>query len=118
MANLVRGTKEDVEFHGVSLKKGDRVLLLTHRANRDAEHYHDPLDTLLDRRPNDILTFGWGAHRCVGSLLARSEIQISLDEWLSRIPDFRLPPETRIEGFAGLVMGVSSLPLEWSTAAA
>jgi len=118
MANLVRGTKEDVEFHGVSLMKGDRVLLLTHRANRDAEHYHDPLDTLLERRPNDILTFGWGAHRCVGSLLARSEIEISLDEWFRRIPDFRMPPGARLAGFAGLVMGVSSLPLEWPTAAA
>ena len=58
-----------------------------------AEHrFPQPLEVDFDRkRPRDA-TFGVGAHVCMGAMLARTEIAIFLEEWLSRIPDFKYRP--------------------------
>jgi cytochrome P450 len=116
MPNLPRGLRKDLNYKGIAMKKGDRMVLLTHRANLDPAHYTDALTTDLSRKPKDILTFGAGPHRCVGSLLARNEIKTALDEWLRRIPDFRIKRGASVDGFAGLVMGYHHLPLEWDRA--
>ena len=116
MANLPRGLRTDLNYKGIAMKQGDRLLLLTHRANLDANHFPQPMTTDLERKPKDSLTFGWGPHRCVGSLLARNEIKTALDEWLRRIPDFRIKRNASGDGFAGLVMGYYHLPLEWDRA--
>jgi cytochrome P450 len=113
-SNLLRAAKVDTEFGGAAIKKGDRILLMTHSGNRDGSHYEAPLETRIERSPTDILTFGLGVHRCVGLVLARTEIAISLDEWLTRIPDFWIPEGTELDGFVGLSMGYRHLPLEWS----
>jgi len=116
VSNLPRGLRKDIDYKGIAMKKGDRLLLLTHRANLDANHYAQATTTDLERKPKDMLTFGWGAHRCVGSLLARNEIKTALDEWLRRIPDFRIKRGASVDGFAGLVLGYYHLPLEWDHA--
>jgi cytochrome P450 len=116
VSNLPRGLRKDISYKGIAMKQGDRLLLLTHRANLDANHYAQPMTTDLERKPKDMLTFGWGPHRCVGSLLARNEIKTALDEWLRRIPDFRIKRGASVDGFAGLVMGYYHLPLEWDRA--
>jgi cytochrome P450 len=116
VSNLSRGLRKDIIYKGIEMKQGDRLLLLTHRANLDPTHYPDSMTPDLSRRPKDMLTFGWGAHRCVGSLLARNEIKTALDEWLRRIPDFRIKRGASVDGFAGLVLGYYHLPLEWDRA--
>jgi cytochrome P450 len=63
--------------------------------------------------PEDLL----GVHRCLGSHLAKLEVGTSLQEWLPRIPEFQLGSTDHIEIFAGPVMGLRSLPLQWTTAA-
>jgi cytochrome P450 len=56
--------------------------------------------------------FGGGPHTCVGSHLARLKMRVVLEEWHSRIPDYRLGPggSDRVEWPAGLI-GIDILPL-------
>ena len=61
-------------------------------------------------------TFGNGPHKCVGSPLARAEIQLFLEEWLKALPDFRLDPERPSVTHSGSVNGVDSLYLLWDPA--
>ena len=70
----------------------------------------------LTRTVNPHIAFGSGAHRCLGSILARSEIIISLQEWLKRIPDFEVKPGARIRCWVTVIAGMDSLPLVWKAA--
>jgi cytochrome P450 len=62
-------------------------------------------------------TFGNGAHRCPGSLLARTEIKIFLEEWLKRIPDFQIEPGKECGVRAGVNATLFELPLVWEVRA-
>jgi hypothetical protein len=77
----------DQELHGVQIKTGDRVFLA--RATADRSVYDDGVK--LDRQPNRHTAFGLGPHRCLGVHVARLEMQIALEEWHKRIPDYRVP---------------------------
>ena len=54
-----------------------------------------------------------GPHRCPGSFLARQELRIFLEEWLARVPEFRIKPGAQPVTSSGMVNGVLSLPLTW-----
>ena len=58
-------------------------------------------------------TFGGGAHICAGMHLANMEIVITLQEWLARIPAFRLEQGFRMAAHSGVVADVETLSLEW-----
>jgi cytochrome P450 len=81
---------EDVELHGRCVPSGERLLLPFAAANRDPEVFSDPEELQIDRRRNRHLTFGSGAHRCLGSNLARLELRVTLEEWLRVMPHFHL----------------------------
>jgi len=103
----------DLEFHGVQMKKGDVVVLGTMFAGRDGQEFANPDRVDFDREKVSHITFAAGPHRCVGSHLARRELRIAIEEWLRRVPPFRIK-----EGEAGVthslgVFGVSRLPLSW-----
>lgn len=68
-----RNTTRDVEIHGQTIRKGDKVVLWFESANRDDRVFPDPNRLILDRTPNEHLAFGWGIHACMGSHLARAE---------------------------------------------
>lgn len=110
--NLPRRVRRDVEFAGVSLKAGDRVLLSLPLASRDTAAFDDATEVRLDRRHNRHVAFGAGPHRCLGSHLARLELRLALEEWHARIPEYRLEGEA--VAYAGPVMGVSRLQLGWT----
>jgi len=69
-----------------------------------------------ERETQPLPNFGMGAHRCVGSHLARLEVRTFLEEWLKRIPDFGLDPADPPVGVGGNVIGMGRLPLVWDTA--
>ena len=71
-------------FHGRELRTGDRVFLMMNAANRDPRAYADPDRLDLDRHGPPHLTFGFGAHICLGFPLARLEGQIALPAVLAR----------------------------------
>jgi cytochrome P450 len=58
-------------------------------------------------------TFGNGAHRCLGEHLARMELRVFIEEWLKRIPEFRLDPAIPPRTQGGVVLTMSQLGLKW-----
>jgi cytochrome P450 len=110
-----RFVAQDIEFHGVTMKKGDRVALPTMFANRDPAQFPDPGAIDLTRRNSmSHIAFGTGIHNCLGSHLARREMRIVIDEWLDRVPTFQVPEGERPVTYgSSAVFGVEHLPLEW-----
>jgi cytochrome P450 len=113
VVNPARTVTGDVEFAGACLREGDRVLLATVLANRDPAEFDDPTDVRFDRPSNRHLAFGAGPHRCLGSHLARCELQVALEEFHRRIPDYRIADGAVIRAHGGGAMGVDHLPLVW-----
>ena len=66
------------------------VLYATSPANRDPDRFNDPDEFDIDRRPTKLLTFGKGVHFCLGSHLARAEMQVALQVLLDRLQGLRL----------------------------
>ena len=66
---------------------------------------------MLDRSPVNHLGFGLGVHRCVGSHLAKLQLQVALTELLNRYSHFSLDPAGSIQFSSGLGQGIISLPL-------
>ena len=80
----VRIVQEPQTLHGKELKPGERVFLLMNAANRDPRAYREPDRVDLGRNGVPHLTFGFGAHICLGFPLARLEGQIALPAVLAR----------------------------------
>ena len=85
----------DVTVGGQALPAGSRLLLIMTSGNHDEGHFADA-DLLDIRRDNagDHLSFGYGAHQCLGKNLARMELQIFLEELTRRLPHMTLAPQT------------------------
>jgi cytochrome P450 len=98
------------------MKAGDRVLLSIPAADRDPSQFADAGAFDVDRSNNRHLAFAAGPHRCLGSHLARLELQIAVEEWHRRIPEYRLADDAEVTFHVGGVAGVDALPLEWPVA--
>jgi len=103
----------DVQWHGVDLRKGERVLMCLPSGDLDDRTYPDPMTYDLRRANNVHYAFGIGFHRCVGSHLARIELQVLYEEWLMRIPAFRMDPAEKERFHGAQVLAVEYLPLVW-----
>jgi len=108
MARLV---KEDLHFGGVDMKADDWVLLSFPAANRDPAQFDRAGEVVIDREVNRHAAFGLGIHRCLGSHLARMELQVALEVWLQRIPSFTLADPLAVSWSAGQVRGPRALAL-------
>ena len=107
-----RYVAEDIEFHGCPLKKGDVIWLGLAAASRDPRRFDRPDEFVLGRDFTKHLGFGAGAHRCLGSHLARAELVIVLEEWLAQIPHFELAATGPLTERGGQLM-LLSVPLRW-----
>ena len=90
-----RVVTEDVDFAGVHMSAGDRVLLIFAAANLDARRFPEPERFDLERAYTRHLTFGWGVHRCVGAPLAQLELAI-LAETMVQFCTFGLAREPEL----------------------
>ncbi|MGW0174321.1 cytochrome P450 [Rhodococcus sp. NPDC003322] len=111
-----RCATRDVELGGVQIKAGDQLILMLCSANRDEGEFDDPNDLQLERHPNRHLSFGSGAHRCLGSHLARIELSIALEELHRRIPDYRLVEADPPILHGSQVRGCARLPIQFTPA--
>ena len=107
MARLVR---KDHEFHGVQMKEEDWVLLPFPAANRDEAQFENANEVDIDRTENRHAAFGLGIHRCIGSNLARAELNVAVEVFLERFPDFELNTAEEVTWSTGQVRGPRSLP--------
>jgi cytochrome P450 len=87
---FARTVARDTELGGCALRRGDRVFLSWAAANHDPLVFDQPEEIIPDRFPNRHISFGVGAHRCIGSTLARAEFGVIVREILLRMPDYAL----------------------------
>jgi cytochrome P450 len=113
VANTARFITQDMEYKGIQFKEGDQIQLPNSLFGLDDRKFSDPLAVDLTRRPVLHAAFGNGPHRCPGSFLARTEIKVFLQEWLKRIPDFRIREGDKPRCGSGAVNGMLYLPLSW-----
>jgi cytochrome P450 len=105
-----RTATRDLTLCGRAVRSGDRVIAPFAAANRDPEVFEDADSVDLTRRRNKHLAFGTGAHRCIGSSLARLELKVALDEWLNAMPRFEVPDPDTVRWTSGAVRGPEAVP--------
>jgi len=102
---MARYVAKDTEYKGCPIPEGSKVLMNFPAANRDPRVFENPHVVDLERAKNPHIAFGVGIHRCAGSNLARMEMKVSIQEWLKRIPDFKLEDPDAVTWAGGQVRG-------------
>jgi len=85
LTHIGRVCPADTQVHGVDVKAGDRVSLAWASANFDGGVFDAPHEVRLDRRPNPHLSFGFGAHLCLGAPHARLIVRTLLEALARRV---------------------------------
>jgi cytochrome P450 len=110
-----RVTTQPVTIGAVTLPADTQVMLCLAAINRDDSNQIAVNDLVMDGKVHPHWGFGGGPHRCLGSHLARLELNFVINEWLSRIPEFEIQsgytPRIR---FPANTFSLSSLPLHWN----
>lgn len=109
---VVRVTTVDSEIGGCPVPKGRVVSVMLGSANTDERAWDDVDNVDFDRPANRHIAFGGGAHRCLGSHLARMELRVALDEWHRAVPEYRLRDGVELRYSQGL-RAVENLELVW-----
>ncbi|GGM94263.1 cytochrome P450 [Lentzea pudingi] len=113
---LARYAREDITIGEVTIASGDAVIISTLAGNRDEWVFPDPEALDPERRTGaPHLSFGHGAHYCIGASLARVELKIALTTLFARVPDLRLAVDVgqlslHTERLTG---GLHDLPVTW-----
>ena len=109
---VVRVATEDTEIAGCPVPQGRIVSVMLGSANTDERAWVDVDSVDFDRDENRHIAFGGGAHRCLGSHLARMELRVALEEWHRAIPDYRIKDGIVLRYSQGL-RAVDNLELVW-----
>ena len=103
----------EVQIHGTVIPAESKVLLLTGSAGRDERRFPDP-DHFDVRRPADQhLSFGFGAHFCLGAALARLEGRIALEETLRRFGEWDVDHQRAVRLHTSTVRGYQAVPIRF-----
>ncbi|MFF1924898.1 cytochrome P450 [Streptomyces sp. NPDC058221] len=81
---------QDVERHGVTMRKGDRVMLSWGMSGLDPSVFERPDEVDFSRSSTRQLAFGIGPHRCLGMHVARRILKVALEEWHRLIPRYHV----------------------------
>lgn len=105
---------KETTINGVTIKEGDWISLVTSLGSLDPDVFECPLDVDFDRKNVRHFGFSFGAHFCLGNHLARKELNIALEEWLARVPSWRVKSGETVHAHGSTVFGVEHLSLTWS----
>ncbi|MGH7024337.1 MAG: cytochrome P450 [Caulobacteraceae bacterium] len=109
LAHMRRTARQDIEFCGKHIAKGDLVVMWYVSGNRDEEAIARPNDYIIDReRPRQHLSFGFGIHRCVGNRLAELQLRVIWEEILKRFPHIEVLEEPK-RTYSTFVKGYESM---------
>jgi cytochrome P450 len=107
----------DFNYRGVEMRKDESVILLSAMVGLDDRLNKCPVEVDFSRDATQThAVFGLGIHACPGAVLARRELKIFLQEWLRRIPDFAIAPDSTPIFTTGFVTGLTELKLVWPPA--
>ncbi|MEY4977598.1 MAG: hypothetical protein RIQ97_2793 [Pseudomonadota bacterium] len=109
---------DDAVVGGVAIPKGSKLLLVMASANFDPRHFEQPewVDVYRDSAA-EHLTFGYGAHQCMGKNIGRMQMRVFLEEFTQRLPHMRLVPGQTLDFLPNTSFrGPSSLWVEWDPA--
>lgn len=113
---LMRTPTREVQLNGQTLLPGQLIMPVIGAANRDPKHFDRAEEFDVTRHPNNHISFGYGAHFCLGAALARMETRIALNDLLTRLSHFEYasadpwPPRQALH-----VHGPTNLPLRFET---
>lgn len=110
---LGRTVKESVEIRGQKLAPGQGVMFLWASGNRDEEEFEraDVFD--ITRRPKRTLSYGHGAHKCIGEHLGNLEGRILLEEILAAAPDYVVDSQAAERVYSEFLHGFHRVPIEF-----
>ncbi|MGF1596903.1 MAG: cytochrome P450 [Acidimicrobiales bacterium] len=108
---VARVATDDTEIGGCPVAEGEWVLLSLPAANRDPAVFDEPDEVHIDRQKNRHAAFGLGVHRCLGSNLARLEMNVAIEMLLERFPEFTLVEGSDVAYSAGNVRGPRAVPV-------
>jgi cytochrome P450 len=106
--SFLRTVTMDFELAGTALRPGDTVCVFYPSANRDERVFDDPYRFDITRNPNPHISFGFGAHFCLGTNLAKAELRSMLKALLPVLPRLALTGEshrianTHVSGYSKL----------------
>jgi len=109
--HVARYVAEDVDYHGQTVPAGSAMLLMVASANRDPRRFEYPDRFDIHRTIGTHLTFGHGAHHCLGAALARMEGRVALDEVLRRFPEWEIDWDNASQARTSTVRGWEKLPV-------
>ncbi|MEO8724156.1 MAG: cytochrome P450 [Sphingobium sp.] len=113
LSNTGRIITEDYEYKGVQFKKDEMIMVPNNLSGIDDRLYDDAMTVDFDRGATHYNTFGNGPHKCVGAPLAKAEVQVFLEEFVPRMPQFRVDPDKKPVEHCGSVPGFEKLYLRW-----
>jgi cytochrome P450 len=110
-----RYAREDTEFHGQTIRRGQMIFACLAAANSDPAAFDDPERLDIRRRPNCHVAFGTGIHVCLGAALARVETALALERLFSRFPRLHLAvPRSDVRFSARIgTRALLALPVGW-----
>ncbi|MCU1687959.1 MAG: hypothetical protein JWQ81_8698 [Amycolatopsis sp.] len=113
---LPRYAHEDIEVGGVTIRKGELVMIDFSLANYDPRVFDEPNRFDVDRSPNPHFTFSHGLRHCTGAPLVRIVLQVAYTTLFTRLPNLRLAvPDDQLHAHPGgrLAGGLAELPVTW-----
>lgn len=112
---LARTVVGDLELYDTVLPDGDVVLLLPGSAHRDERVFENPDDFVIGREiGSKLMSFGSGAHFCLGAHLARMEARVALAELFKRIRGYEVDEANAVRVHSSNVRGFAHLPMSVS----
>ena len=109
---FTRYALSDLDYEGLSLRKGDVIGLLLGAANRDPQRFANPNSFDPFRIDGTNVSFGAGIHFCIGAPLARIELQVAFSELFRRLPKLRIAEEPRYNNVYHF-HGLEKLVVSW-----
>jgi cytochrome P450 len=109
---LARAVVQDLSYYGTTVPAGDVLVLLAGSANRDERAFENADDYLIGREIGSrLVSFGSGAHFCLGAHLARMEARVALTELFKRISGYEVDEAASVRVHSSSVRGFAHLPI-------
>jgi cytochrome P450 len=109
---LARTVSGELNLYDTTIPEGDVLLLLPGSAHRDERVFENPDDYLIGREiGSKLMSFGSGAHFCLGAHLARMEARVALTELFKRIRGYQVDEANAVRVHSSNVRGFAHLPI-------